>query len=55
MKKPSTGKTPEKKPVPAARPKPAKDRERTPDSDDVERAVYDGMQDLRTEKPGDGR
>jgi hypothetical protein len=26
-------------------------RERNGDSDDVERAVYDGMQDLRTPKP----
>ena len=24
---------------------------KNPDSDDIERAVYDGMQDLRTEKP----
>jgi hypothetical protein len=29
--------------------RPAKDR--TDDSDDIERAVYDGMQDLRAEKP----
>jgi hypothetical protein len=29
--------------------KPAKDRAR--DSEDIERAVYDGMQDLRAEKP----
>jgi hypothetical protein len=28
---------------------PAKDR--SADSDDIERAVYDGMQDLRTPKP----
>ena len=28
-------------------------RKRSPDSDDIERAVYDGMQDLRTaKKPG---
>ena len=26
-------------------------RERSDDSDDIERAVYDGMQDLRTTKP----
>ena len=26
-------------------------RERSDDSDDIERAVYDGMQDLRTPKP----
>jgi len=30
-------------------PQPAK--ERSDDSDDIERAVYDGMQDLRTTKP----
>ena len=30
--------------------KPAKERKR--DSDDIERAVYDGMQDLRAGKPG---
>ena len=26
-------------------------RKRSPDSDDIERAVYDGMQDLRTPRP----
>jgi hypothetical protein len=31
------------------RPEPAKNR--SDDSDDIERAVYDGMQDLRTTKP----
>ena len=31
------------------RPQPAKDSGE--DSDDIERAVYDGMQDLRTTKP----
>ena len=31
------------------RPQPAKDR--SEDSEDIERAVYDGMQDLRTTKP----
>jgi hypothetical protein len=49
----------DKKPAPAPkrrekgmnkkRPQPAK--ERNDDSDDIERAVYDGMQDLRTTKP----
>jgi hypothetical protein len=47
-----------KKPAPAStgkkatdkkRPDPAK--QRSDDSDDIERAVYDGMQDLRTTKP----
>ncbi len=33
-----------KKPPPPAKNKPE-------DSDDIERAVYDGMQDLRAEKP----
>jgi hypothetical protein len=32
------------------RPNPATDR--SDDSEDIERAVYDGMQDLRTTKPG---
>jgi len=46
--------TPEKKkPVPAKAAKetspPAKKKK--DDSDDIERAVYDGMQDLRAEKP----
>lgn len=31
------------------RPQPVKDRKN--DSDDIERAVYDGMQDLRVSKP----
>jgi len=33
--------------------KPAKhtERKRNSDSDDIERAVYDGMQDLRVKKP----
>jgi hypothetical protein len=31
------------------KPKPAKEQAR--DSDDIERAVYDGMQDLRAAKP----
>ncbi len=34
-------------------PRRGKTTDRTPsDSDDVERAVYDGMQDLRVKKPG---
>ena len=36
-------------PGPVKAPRPT--RERNSDSDDVERAVYDGMQDLRTPKP----
>ena len=55
MKKRPTGKIPESKPAPAAKPQPAKDRKRDSDSDDVERAIYDGMQGLRTEKPEDKR
>ena len=35
---------------PGKKQKPAKDRKR--DSEDIERAVYDGMQDLRAGKPG---
>ena len=38
-----------KKAASKKRPEPA--RERSGDSDDIERAVYDGMQDLRTTKP----
>ena len=42
-----------RKPVPRKatnrKPPPAKNKKE--DSEDVERAVYDGMQDLRTEKP----
>jgi len=34
------------------KPPPAKDKQ--DDSDDIERAVYDGMQDLRTEKSRQG-
>ena len=45
-----------KKAPPAAKKKPAKVRQPTNkqrDSDDIERAVYDGMQDLRVKKkPG---
>jgi len=43
-KKPLPPKATNKKP-----PAPAKDKQ--DDSDDIERAVYDGMQDLRAEKP----
>lgn len=43
-KKPAPRKPVNKKPLP-----PAKDKQG--DSDDIERAVYDGMQDLRAEKP----
>jgi hypothetical protein len=43
----------EKKPPPprpeSKKPPPAKNKQE--DSEDIERAVYDGMQDLRTEKP----
>ena len=40
-------------------PEPVKQRKKTPEekqqeSDDIERAVYDGMQDLRTEPPKKG-
>ena len=41
-----------KKPVQrkvTSKPPPAKNKKE--DSDDIERAVYDGMQDLRAEKP----
>ena len=38
-----------RKPIAGKKPKPAKDQAR--DSDDIERAVYDGMQDLRAGKP----
>jgi hypothetical protein len=41
---PKGSKQPDKK-----QPQPAK--ERSDDSEDIERAVYDGMQDLRTTKP----
>ena len=41
-----------KKPVPAKRRAPAPRQDRKRDSDDIERAVYDGMQDLRVKKPG---
>jgi len=37
------------KPPAGNKQKPAKDRKR--DSEDIERAVYDGMQDLRAGKP----
>ena len=37
------------KPTDARKQKPAQDRKR--DSEDIERAVYDGMQDLRAVKP----
>jgi hypothetical protein len=36
--------------APKGKTKPSKDRKR--DSQDIERAVYDGMQDLRAGKPG---
>jgi hypothetical protein len=42
-KKPVPPKATDKK-LPAA-------KNKKEDSDDIERAVYDGMQDLRTEKP----
>ena len=45
MKKEKQAKQPKKQ-----APKPAKHR-RKEDSDDIERAVYDGMQDLRVKKP----
>ena len=38
-----------KKTMKEKRPQPAE--KRNGDSDDIERAVYDGMQDLRTPKP----
>ena len=38
-----------KKAASKKRPEPAKNR--SDDSDDIERAVYDGMQDLRVKKP----
>jgi len=44
MKKDKPRKEREKKPA-----QPPKDRQ--DDSEDIERAVYDGMQDLRREKP----
>jgi len=44
MKKDKPRKEKDKKPAPQP-------TERERDSDDVERAVYDGMQDLRQEKP----
>jgi hypothetical protein len=41
-----------KKPKKKAEPKPAQPpKDRKEDSEDIERAVYDGMQDLRREKP----
>ena len=52
-KKRSATKPRRRAPAPAEQPQPAKDRGR--DSDDIERAVYDGMQDLRTKKPGTER
>ena len=51
------GKITKRKAAPKGRAKPAGKkrkpaRDRTGDSDDIERAVYDGMQDLRAGKPG---
>jgi hypothetical protein len=43
-KKPVPRKATHRKPPPPA-------MKKTDDSDDIERAVYDGMQDLRTVKP----
>jgi hypothetical protein len=41
-----------KKPKKKPEPKPAQPpKDRKGDSEDIERAVYDGMQDLRQEKP----
>ena len=45
-KKPPPPKPESKKPPPA--------KKKQDDSDDIERAVYDGMQDLRAEKPKKG-
>jgi hypothetical protein len=42
---------PRKARVPPRKPVDQK-KDRGPDSDDIERAIYDGMQDLRTKKPG---
>jgi len=49
-------KPPNKKPAPAAKSRkskkrPAAAKDRSEDSDDIERAVYDGMQDLRVKNP----
>ena len=42
--------TPVPRKVPKKKPPPAKNKKE--DSEDIERAVYDGMQDLRATKPG---
>jgi hypothetical protein len=47
MKKKQVKETKKKPPQPR---QPAKDQQQ--ESEDIERAVYDGMQDLRTKKPG---
>ena len=46
--------TPRKKDAPARSHESRREttNEKQSDSDDVERAVYDGMQDLRVKKPG---
>ena len=50
MEKRAARKTRVKPPARAPRPLPAKEPKHE-DSDDIERAVYDGMQDLRVKKP----
>jgi hypothetical protein len=49
MRTPRKRKPVPRKPTGRKAPPPAKNRKE--DSEDIERAVYDGMQDLRAEKP----